>query len=111
MAKIPDDTRKVILAATAVHDLNKLDQSGQSVKKLARDQALLKQQLKYVEVDCFVTDKTSLELARRLIERHSGHHATDGTLFIAKPPELEDRCQRQPSMSGGHVEQTAKKTT
>jgi len=90
MAKIPDDTRKVILAATAVHDLNKLDQSGQSVKKLARDQAFLKQQLEYVGVDCFVTDKASLELARRLIERHSGHHATDGTLFIAKPPELED---------------------
>lgn len=90
MAEVPDDTRKVILAATAVHDLNKLDQSGQSVKKLARDRAFLKQQLDYVGVDCFVTDDASLELARRLIERHSGHHATDGTLFIAKPPELED---------------------
>ncbi|GAP94328.1 hypothetical protein [Leptolyngbya sp. NIES-2104] len=90
IAEVPDDTRKVILAATAVHDLNKLDQSKQSVKKLARDRAFLKQQLEYVGVDCFVTDDGSLELARRLIERHSGHHATDGTLFIAKPPELED---------------------
>lgn len=89
IAGVPDDTRKVILAATAVHDLNKLDKSGRNVKKLARDKVFLKEQLEQAGVSFFVSDDAALELVRRLIERHSGHHASDGTLFLAKPPELE----------------------
>ena len=45
LAKVPDDKRSLILAATAVHDLNKLDPRERNVKTLARDRAFLKEQL------------------------------------------------------------------
>jgi CRISPR-associated protein Csc3 len=44
MAGVPDKKRAVILAATAVHDLNKLDESGRNVKTLARNKDFLREQ-------------------------------------------------------------------
>lgn len=37
IAEVPEDKRPVLLAATAVHDLNKLDPQERKVKTLARD--------------------------------------------------------------------------
>ncbi|MGQ9873547.1 hypothetical protein [Leptodesmis sp.] len=53
MAGVPDDKRAVILAATAVHDLNKLDERGRNVKTLARDKAFLREQLEKAGVSSF----------------------------------------------------------
>lgn len=89
MAGIPDDKRAVILAATAVHDLNKLDKSGRNVKKLARNKDFLSEQLNAAGVISFVPGEDELELARRLIERHSGHNASDGALFLPEDPRIE----------------------
>ncbi|MEM9218449.1 MAG: CRISPR-associated protein Csc3 [Cyanobacteria bacterium P01_F01_bin.150] len=82
MAMVPDDKRAVILAATAVHDLNKIDKAGRNVKKLARDKGFLREELEKAGVISFITGEDDLELARRLIERHSGHNASDGALFL-----------------------------
>lgn len=88
IAGVPDDKRAVILAATAVHDLNKLDKSERKVKTLARNQAFLREQLEKAGVNRFVPGDAELELVRRLIERHSGHHPTDGALFLPEDPQI-----------------------
>lgn len=89
MAGVPDDKRAVILAATAVHDLNKLDARGRNVMTLARDKAFLREQLEKAGVSSFVSGEAELELARRLIERHSGHNASDGALFLPEDPQIK----------------------
>ena len=45
VAGVPEEKRALILAATAVHDLNKLDDRHRNVKTLARDLEFLQQQL------------------------------------------------------------------
>ena len=45
IAEVPEDKRPVLLAATAVHDLNKLDSKRRNVKTLARDREFLREQL------------------------------------------------------------------
>lgn len=40
IAGVDDNKRGLILAATAVHDLNKLDSEGRTVKTLARDKKI-----------------------------------------------------------------------
>jgi CRISPR-associated protein Csc3 len=89
IAEVPDDKRSVILAATAVHDLNKLDKSKQSVKKLARDIVFLREQLEKARVIDFIQSDEDLELARKLIERHSGHNVSDGARFLPEDPRIE----------------------
>jgi CRISPR-associated protein Csc3 len=89
MAKVPDDKRGVILAATAVHDLNKLDDSQRNVKTLARNSAFLRDQLEKAGVISFVSGDAEFELVRRLIERHSGHNASDGALFLPEDPQIK----------------------
>lgn len=89
MAGVPDDKRAVILAATAVHDLNKLDKLERKVKVLARDKDFLREQLEEAGVSSFVPGDVELELARRLIERHSGHNASDGALFLPEDPQIK----------------------
>ena len=88
IAKVPDDRRAVILAATAVHDLNKIDTQERSVKTLARDRTFLKEQLQLAGVESCVKTDEDLELVRRLIERHSGHGTTDGLRFLPEDPEI-----------------------
>jgi CRISPR-associated protein Csc3 len=89
LAKVPDDKRGVILAATAVHDLNKLDKSGRNVKTLARDKQFLQNELDNAGVHVFIQNDEDLELARKLIERHSGHNVSDGTRFLPEDPNIE----------------------
>ncbi len=89
MAGVPDDKRAVILAATAVHDLNKLDQAGRNVKTLARNKEFLQEQLEKAGVSSFVPGDAELELARKLIERHSGHNVSDGARFLPEDPRIE----------------------
>lgn len=89
IAGVPDDKRAVILAATAVHDLNKLDKFERNVKTLARNKEFLREQLEKAGVISFVSGDTELELVRRLIERHSGHHPTDGALFLPEDPQIK----------------------
>ena len=89
MAKVPDDKRGVILAATAVHDLNKLDDSHRNVKTLARNSKFLREQLETAGVISFVSGDAEFELVRRLIERHSGHNASDGALFLPEDPQIK----------------------
>lgn len=89
-AGVPDRIREILLATAAVHDLNKLgDPSGRNVKQLARDRAFLEQQLERACVKSLVPSEDSLELARRLIERHSGHGVSDGMIFSPEPDEME----------------------
>ncbi|MBD2093481.1 CRISPR-associated protein Csc3 [Microcoleus sp. FACHB-1515] len=89
LAQVPEPQRGVILAATAVHDLNKLEgANGRNVKTLAR-QAFLKQQLSQAGVSDLVQTEADLELVRKLIERHSAHHVTDGTRFLPEDPRIE----------------------
>ena len=45
IAEVPEDKRPLLLAATAVHDLNKLDTQGRNVKTLARNKEFLREQL------------------------------------------------------------------
>lgn len=88
LAGVPDPQRAVLLAATAVHDLNKLDgANGRSVKTLARDRKFLKEQLEHARVSVLVQTDADLELARKLIERHSGHNVSDGTRFLPEDPQ------------------------
>jgi CRISPR-associated protein Csc3 len=89
LAQIPELERGVLLAATAVHDLNKLDESGRGVKTLARNKDFLREQLEKACVGQFVPDDEALELARKLIERHSGHNVSDGARFLPEDPRIE----------------------
>ncbi len=88
IAEIPDDKRAVLLAATAVHDLNKLDDKGRNVKTLARNREFLEQEFYRVGVSSLIQNDDDLELARKLIERHSGHNASDGALFLPEDPMI-----------------------
>jgi CRISPR-associated protein Csc3 len=89
LAKVPDDKRSLILAATAVHDLNKLDPRERNIKTLARDHTFLKEQLEKAGVADWVKTDEDLELVRRLIERHSGHNASDGMRFLPEDPNIK----------------------
>ena len=90
LAGVPEPQRAVLLAATAVHDLNKLDgANGRNVKALARNQTFLKEQLEQAGVGTLIQTDADLELARKLIERHSGHHVTDGARFLPEDPQIE----------------------
>lgn len=89
LAKVPDRERAILLAATAVHDLNKLDLAQRSVKTLARNPDFLREQLEQAKVGQFITDDADLELARKLIERHSGHNVSDGARFLPEDPRIE----------------------
>jgi CRISPR-associated protein Csc3 len=69
LAGVPDSQRAVLLAATSVHDLNKLyGKNSPSIKTLARNQAFLKEQLEQAGVATLIQTDTDLELARKLIE-------------------------------------------
>lgn len=90
LAKVPDEKRACILAATAVHDLNKFeDAKGGRVKELARNVTFLTIRLEEAGVDAWVKTPEDLELVRRLIERHSGHSATDGMRFLPEDPDIK----------------------
>ena len=88
---VPEDKRPVLLAATAVHDLNKLDLSGQkrNVQTLARNREFLQEQLEKACVLSFVVTENDFELARKLIERHSGHNRTDPAIFLPEDPAID----------------------
>ncbi|HEY9298711.1 MAG TPA: CRISPR-associated protein Csc3, partial [Phormidium sp.] len=90
IAGVPDDKRACILAATAVHDLNKLTDKNdkRNVKALARDRPFLLQQLDRAYVGQFVQTDEDMELVRRLIESHSEHHNTDAMRFVAEDPQI-----------------------
>ena len=62
IAEIPEDKRTVLLAATAVHDLNKLDNQGRNVKTLARNREFLEQELYRVGVSSLIKNDEDLEL-------------------------------------------------
>ena len=89
IAGVPEEKRGCILAATAVHDLNKLANDGRNVKILARDRAFLEEQLMAVGVNQLVKTDEDLELVRKLIERHSGHNVSDGTRFLPEDPNIK----------------------
>jgi CRISPR-associated protein Csc3 len=89
LAKVPEPERAVLLAATSVHDLNKLDESGRNVKTLARNQEFLRQQFDQAGVAQFIPNDEALGLARKLIERHSGHNVSDGARFLPEDPRIE----------------------
>lgn len=89
IAQVPDNKRAIILAATAVHDLNKLDQEGRNIRLLARDQDFLQEELQRACVAGWVQTDDDLELVRQLIERHSGHNASDGMRFLPEDPEIK----------------------
>lgn len=88
---VPEDKRPVLLAATAVHDLNKLDLSGQkrNVQTLARNREFLQEQLEKACVLSFVVTENDFELARKLIERHSGHNRSDAAIFLPEDPAID----------------------
>lgn len=89
LAGVPEDKRPKLLAATAVHDLNKLDPKGGNVKTLARDRAFLQEQLELACVSRFVVTEDDFELVRKLIERHSGHNRSDGAIFLPEDPAID----------------------
>ncbi len=91
IAKLPEEKRGCILAATAVHDLNKLTdkEDKRNVKALARDLTFLQEQLQLAGVRKLVKTDEDLELVRRLIERHSGHNASDGMRFLPEDPNIK----------------------
>ncbi|MCW6035630.1 hypothetical protein K4A83_05000 [Spirulina subsalsa FACHB-351] len=89
LAKVTEDKRGCILAATAVHDLNKLAEDGRNVKTLARDKTFLQEQLGRAAVAELVKTDEDLELIRRLIERHSGHNASDGLRFLPEDNNIK----------------------
>ncbi|TAO03791.1 MAG: CRISPR-associated protein Csc3 [Phormidium sp. SL48-SHIP] len=88
LAEWTEERRSHILAATAVHDLNKLDDQGRNVKTLARDRPFLEAQLHRACVAEFIGSDDDLELVRRLIERHSGHNVSDGMRFLPEDPDI-----------------------
>jgi CRISPR-associated protein Csc3 len=98
IAKVSEEKRAFILAATAVHDLNKLVEGGGSVKTLARDRTLLREQLDRAGVNELVKTDDDLELVRRLIESHSGHNNTDAKRFIGEDPEVKAQIKRWSAM-------------
>jgi CRISPR-associated protein Csc3 len=65
IAGVPEEKRGIILAVGVTHDLNKLDESGRSVKKLARDRAFLQEQLELAGVSALVKTEEDYELVRR----------------------------------------------
>ena len=89
IAGVPEDKRPILLAATAVHDLNKLDSQQRKVKALARDREFLKEELERAGVLNFVSTEADFELARKLIERHSGHNVSDGGIFLPEDPAIK----------------------
>jgi CRISPR-associated protein Csc3 len=89
IAGVPEEKRGIILAVGVTHDLNKLDESGRSVKKLARDRAFLQEQLELAGVSTLVKTEEDYELVRRLIERHSGHSASDGMRFFPEDGNIK----------------------
>lgn len=90
LADVPEAQRAVLLGATAVHDLNKLDgANGRNVKALARNQTFLKDQLEQAGVSGLIQTDADLELIRKLIERHSGHNVSDGARFLPEDPQIE----------------------
>lgn len=90
LAGVPELQRAVLLGATAVHDLNKLDgANGRNVKTLARNQTFLKEQLEQAGVGTLIQTDADLDLARKLIERHSGHNVSDGARFLPEDPQIE----------------------
>jgi CRISPR-associated protein Csc3 len=100
IADLPEEKRACILAATAVHDLNKLteDEDRRNVKALARDRNFLTEQLERAGVSTLVKTDADLELIRRLIESHSGHGNTDGMRFVAEDPQIKDQIKRWAAM-------------
>ena len=98
IAKVPEEKRACILAATAVHDLNKLIEDGRNVKTLARDRNVLTEQLDRAGVSTLVKTDEDLELIRRLIESHSGHGNSDGMRFVAEDPQVKDQIKRWAAM-------------
>ncbi|MCL1467497.1 CRISPR-associated protein Csc3 [Argonema galeatum] len=98
LAGVPEEKRGSILAATAVHDLNKLDKDERKVKTLARDRNFLREQLDRSGVGELVKTDEELELVRRLIESHSGHNNTDGMRFVAEDPQIKDQIKRWSAM-------------
>ncbi|MEG4056691.1 MULTISPECIES: CRISPR-associated protein Csc3 [unclassified Microcoleus] len=86
---VPEDKRPVLLAATAVHDLNKLDSQERNVKTLARNRTFLQEQLEKACVLSFVVTENDFELARKLIERHSGHNRSDAAIFLPEDPAID----------------------
>ena len=89
IAGVAQEKRGLIVAATAVHDLNKLDERERSVKTLARDKQFLREQLEKACVINLVKSEADLELVRRLIERHSGHNVSDGARFLPEDDNIE----------------------
>lgn len=91
IAGVPEEKRPILLAATAVHDLNKLDLSEQkrNVPTLARNREFLQEQLEKACVLSFVVTENDFELARKLIERHSGHNRSDGAIFLPEDPAID----------------------
>lgn len=89
IAEVTEDKRPLLLAATAVHDLNKLDSQERKVKTLARDKDFLREQLHKACVLGFVVTEDDFELVRKLIERHSGHNISDATRFLPEDPNIE----------------------
>lgn len=100
IAKVPEEKRACILAATAVHDLNKLteEKDERNVKALARDRHFLTEQLERAGVNILVKTDEDLELIRRLIESHSDHNNTDGMRFVAEAPQFKDQIKRWSAM-------------
>ncbi|MBD0347300.1 MAG: CRISPR-associated protein Csc3, partial [Coleofasciculus sp. Co-bin14] len=98
IAEVPEEKRACILAATAVHDLNKLTEDGRNVKTLARDRNFLTEQLERAGVSTLVKTDAELELIRRLIESHSGHGNTDGMRFVAEDPKIKEQIKRWAAM-------------
>lgn len=89
IGRVPEDKRPVLLAATAVHDLNKLDSQERNVKTLARNRTFLQEQLEKACVLGFVVTENDFELARKLIERHSGHNRSDAAIFLPEDPAID----------------------
>lgn len=100
IAKVPEEKRAYILAATAVHDLNKLteEKDKRNVKALARDRNFLRQQLDRAGVGELVKTDEDLELVRRLIESHSGHNNTDGMRFVGEDPRIQNQIKQWSAM-------------
>jgi hypothetical protein len=86
---VPEDKRPVLLAATAVHDLNKLDPQKRNLPTLARNRTFLQEQLEKACVLSFVVTENDFELARKLIERHSGHNRSDAAIFLPEDPAID----------------------
>ncbi|OAB62606.1 CRISPR-associated protein Csc3 [Leptolyngbya valderiana BDU 20041] len=89
IAEVPEEKRSLLLAAIAVHDLNKLDPRERNVKTLARDRSFLRQELDRACVGDFVRNDDDLEWVRRIIERHSDHNVSDGMRFFPEDPNID----------------------